>query len=383
MPANSLLHAIVSFAALLREHGFFVSIPDIISSLHAAGEVGVTNRDDFCAALRSAFVKHGEDIALFDHLFNQFWSLETIGIDQDASHRGDEEKGAADDGARETRFAFWAGDVVVSESQEVQAWNERPYCIYSPLETLKRQDLASIPVENDAQLARLIRSIIRPLAHYPRWQKRDASSGVSIDFRKMLRKNLQHGGEAYELPRQKPKLKVKKIAFLCDVSGSMNPYLRSMLSFIKEFQRINLRVDTYVFATRLHRVTELLKNVPFGRAMERIAATAQDWGGGTRIGECLSHFNAIREAGTAEASTLVVIYSDGWDRGDPRELNTQIARLRRRCYKLLWINPLLGGPGYEPTCRGMRTALPYIDFFLPGHNIRSLDRLAKTIHALL
>ncbi|MGC8907428.1 MAG: vWA domain-containing protein [Desulfomonilaceae bacterium] len=383
MPTNSLLHATGAFAALLRDHGFFVSLPDIMSALHAVGGVGVANRQDFCAALRSAFVKRSEEIPLFDYLFNQFWSLETLGVNKDAGHEEDEEKSAADDGVRGTTFALWAGEVGVSESQEVQAWNERPYCLYSPLETLKRQDLASIPVENDAQLARLIRSIIRPLARYPRWQKRDAASGLSIDFRKMLRKNLQHGGEVYELPRQKPKLKVKKIAFLCDVSGSMNPYLRSMLSFIKEFQRINLRVETYVFATRLHRITDLLKNAPFARALERIAATAQDWGGGTRIGECLGHFNALREAGSAENSTLVVIYSDGWDRGDARELNTQMSRLRRRCYKLLWINPLLGGRGYEPTCRGMRTALPYIDFFLPGHNIRSLDRLAKTIHALL
>ncbi len=354
-----------------------------MSALQGAAEVGVTNCDDFCAALKSAFVKHSEDLALFDHLFNHFWSLKTIRSDHGTGHEGDEEKRAADGGAKETTFVLWAGEVGLSESQEVQAWNERPYCLYSPLETLRRQDLASISVENDAQVARLIRSIIRPLAHYPRWQKRDASSGPSIDFRKMLRKNMQHGGEAYELSRQKPKFKVKKIAFLCDVSGSMNPYLRAMLSFIKEFQRINFRVDTYVFATRLHRITELLKNAPFARALENVATVAQDWGGGTRIGQCLGYFNDLREAGHVGSSTLVVIYSDGWDRGDARELSTQMSRLRRRCYKLLWINPLLGGREYEPTCRGMRTALPYIDFFLPGHNIRSLDRLAKTIHALL
>jgi len=383
MTPDNLFSAIFSYASFLRYHGFLVSLPDVITALEAVGLLGVTDRADFCSALKSAFVKHAEDIPLFHHLFEQYWSLENIRVEHERGYREDGDKAIANDNGQGESFGLFTGEGEISEPQELHEWNQRPYCLYSPIEILKHQDLANIPVENDARLARLIRAIIQPVARYPRWKKTRAPSGFSIDFRKMLRINLRYGGEALELPRWQRKLKVKRIAFLCDVSGSMNPYLRSMLCFIKEFQRVNRRVDTYVFATRLHRVTDLLKNTSFSRAIESIGTVARDWGGGTRIGECLSHFNAIREAGASETSSLVVIYSDGWDRGDARELDKQMSRLRRRCHKLLWINPLLGGSGYEPTCRGMKTALPYIDFFLPGHNIRALDRLAKTIHSLL
>lgn len=383
MKPENLFTSILSYINLLRNHGLVISVPEVITALQAIKVISIANRNDFRAVIRSALVKRAEDVSLFDRLFDQFWSLESI---RKVYETGNEEgeKEVIDDGdSPEDALALFRGDVGTSEAQEPYVWNQRPYCLYSPVETLRRQNLADIKVENDAHLARLIQAIIQPLARYPSLKKAKAASGFWIDFRKMLRQNLQYGGEAFELPRLKRKLKVKRIEFLCDVSGSMNPYLRSILSFIKEFQRVNLRVDTYVFATRLHRITDLLRKESFPKAIESIGKLAADWGGGTRIGDCLSHFNAMREAGASGTSSLVVIYSDGWDRGDVRELDKQMSRLRRRSYKLLWINPLLGGSGYEPTCRGMRTALPYIDFFLPGHNIQSLERLAKTIHSLL
>ncbi len=383
MKSDNLYCTILSYAHFLKNHGFVISLPDIITALQAVTEVGVKNRGDFCAVLRSAFVKHAEDVMLFDQLFYQFWSLETIRKEHEQPNKSAFDQAMANDNGAAAALALFAGDTGTSYSQEQHAWNERPYCLYSPIETLRRQDFAGIPVEKDAQLSRLIRAIIQSLVRNPSYKKANTATGFWIDFRKMLRRNLKYGGETFELPRLKRKLKIKRIYFLCDVSGSMDPYLRFMLTFIKEFQRVHFRVDTYVFATRLHRITDLLKKVPFSSAMDSISKLATDWGGGTRIGECLSHFNAMRETKVSDTSSIVVIYSDGWDRGDPRELDKQMARLRRRCYKLMWINPLLGGSGYEPTCRGMKTALPYIDFFLPGHNIRSLDMLAKTIHSLL
>jgi uncharacterized protein len=156
-----------------------------------------------------------------------------------------------------------------------------------------------------------------------------------------------------------------------------------MLRFIKEVQELPTQVETFVFATRLSRITPLLARLPFTRAMVEIGKTVRDWHGGTRIGSCLQQFTSFRGGAMLRSSTVIMIFSDGWDRGDPLVLEREMTKLHLRCYRVIWINPLLGGASYEPTCRGMKTALPHIDSFLPGHNVASIERLAGTLRAIL
>jgi hypothetical protein len=214
-------------------------------------------------------------------------------------------------------------------------------------------------------------------------RKKSVESGMALDFRRLFRKNVRYGGEIFELPRLKPKRRIRRLVFLCDVSGSMNPYLWFMLRFIKAIQQVPTKVETFVFATRLHRITPTLVRLPFSKAMEEVAKTVRDWSGGTRIGSCLQEFTSFRGGGMLGSSTVVLIHSDGWDRGDSSLLRQEMAKIQRRSYRVLWINPLLGAASYEPTCRGMKTALPFVDSFLPGHNVSALERVAGTLRGLL
>jgi len=271
----------------------------------------------------------------------------------------------------------------ISDSQEQDAWNARPHAIYSPHEVLREQDFKEIPLGEDYRMARLIREILVPLLRRVGVRRRPVFSAASLDLRRLLRKNIRYGGEVFELPQFRPKRRIKKLVFLCDVSGSMNPYLRFILRFIKEIQTIPTKVETFVFATRLHRITHLLERLPFPRAMQELGHTVRDWSGGTRIGECLQQFASFQGGGALGSSTVVMIHSDGWDRGDPLLLEGEMAKIHRRSYRVIWINPLMGGPSYEPTCRGMKAALPHVDSFLPGHNLVSLERLAGTLRSIL
>ena len=194
---------------------------------------------------------------------------------------------------------------------------------------------------------------------------------------------MRYGGDILDLPRVRPRRRIRRLVFLCDVSGSMNLYLRFMLRFIKELQDIPAKVETFVFATQLSRITPLLSSLPFEAALEKVGLTVRDWHGGTRIGSCLHQFTSLHGGGMLGSSTVVLIFSDGWDRGDPCLLESEMTKIRLRCYRLIWINPLLGGPMYEPTCRGMRIALPHIDSFLPGHSVAALERLVGTLRSIM
>ncbi len=248
---------------------------------------------------------------------------------------------------------------------------------------LRDQDFKEVPNNLDRRIDHLIKEIVAPLLRRLGARRRAAAVGTNLDFRRLLRKNVQYGGEIFELPRLRQRLRIKRLVFLCDVSGSMNPYLRFMLRFIKEVQELPTRVETFVFATRLSRITPLLARLPFPKAMEAIGKTVRDWHGGTRIGSCLQQFNSFRGGSMLTSSTVILIFSDGWDRGDPLVLEREMRKLHLRSYRIVWINPLLGGASYEPTCRGMSTALPHIDSFLPSHNITSLERLAGTLRGIL
>ena len=258
----------------------------------------------------------------------------------------------------------------------------RHYVLYSPRESLRGMDLTALALENDEKISRLIREIVAPLVRRLGTRGRRSRRGTALDLRRLLRKTVQQGGEILDLPRLKPKPRIKKLVFLFDVSGSMNAYLSFMLRFAAELQSLPTRVEVFVFATRLTGITRLLAIKPFHRALSEIGRTVRDWSGETRIGDCLGEFNATDGGTLVGPSTAVVIHSDGWDRGDISTLAREMERLHRRAYRVLWINPLLGGHAYEPTCRGMKAALEHVDFFLPGHNAAGVERVARTLQKL-
>lgn len=380
IPEASLAAAVIEFGRTLKENGMSVSLSSVMDALKGVRWVGVEDVRDFKIVLKAVFLTRKEESELFDRLFAQFWLGWTDGETPLAiKAAGAETMGQEGDDGTDDLVAAQAG---LSESQETEAWNARPYVVYSLQEVLRDRDFRELPEGDDPRIARMIREILDPFLKRSATQKRPVESGLAVDFRRLLRKSARYGGEILELPRLKPKRRVKKLVFLCDVSGSMNPYLRFMLRFIKEIQRVPTKVETFVFATRLDRITPILVRLPFHRAMVEITRTVKDWSGGTRIGACLKEFTSYGGGGMLSSSTVVLIHSDGWDRGDPDLLERQMTRIQRRAYRVLWINPLLGSPHYEPVCRGMRVALPHVDSFLPGHSVSALERLARTLRSL-
>jgi uncharacterized protein with von Willebrand factor type A (vWA) domain len=189
-------------------------------------------------------------------------------------------------------------------------------------------------------------------------------------------------GEFMDLPRRARRLAPRPIVVLADVSGSMERYARVLVHFAYGLAHGDARVETFLFATRLTRVTRRLRSRRGSGALAGLARDVQDWGGGTRIGEALRAFNRQWARRVMRNGPVVLIVSDGWDRGDPALLARELARLHRSCRRLIWLNPLLGSPAYEPLTRGMRAALGHVDDFLPAHNLESLDGLARHLHTL-
>ncbi|MCH7718131.1 MAG: VWA domain-containing protein, partial [Chloroflexi bacterium] len=207
-------------------------------------------------------------------------------------------------------------------------------------------------------------------------------TSAELDLRRSLRWAVRHGGEVLHLARRRRKIRRLNLVLLCDVSGSMDVYARFLVQFLYGLQTELRGVSTFVFSTRLFEVTPMLRARTFDEALARVGRHVDGWSGGTRIGACLAEFNRRHAKGRLGPRTVVVIISDGWDRGDIEQLAREMRMLKRRCYRLLWLNPLLGNADYQPVAQGMVAALPHVDQFLPVHNLESLARVGRTLISL-
>jgi hypothetical protein len=196
----------------------------------------------------------------------------------------------------------------------------------------------------------------------------------------MFRRNLATGGQLVDWVWRRHIRRPRPLVVICDISGSMERHSRLLLRFVQALGASSaVRTESFVFGTRLTRVTRLLRDRDRDRALARVAETVSDWAGGTRIGESFREFNLRWARRSLRSSGVVIVVSDGWDRGDPGLVASETARLRRNCHRLIWLNPLAGTPGYQPLAAGMRAAYPYIDDFLPAGTIASLERLGEIL----
>jgi uncharacterized protein len=206
--------------------------------------------------------------------------------------------------------------------------------------------------------------------------------GARIDLRRAIAGSLRTGGDVVTLPRQRRRLRPRPLVLLCDVSGSMERYSRMLLHFAHAVTQRDQRVETFVFATRLTRVTKDLRNAGVDEALAAVSASVTDWSGGTRIGAVVREFHQRWGRRVLHGGPVALLISDGWDRGDPVELAAQIARLQRSCHRLVWLNPLIGTAGYVPLTRGLQAALPFVDDFLPVRTLTNLAQLALHLNGL-
>ena len=362
---------VVLFGRALRDHGVAVTPAEVVTAATAWEVIDQNDRDEVFLSLRSVFASRAEDFAIFKELFDRFWAG---AVEQEALSRTSLQMRP---GAPRHGLGFflenWASSVAKEEGGE-------PLKVpgASEIEANAEKDFGAFGKEDLDEVARLARRMVRRLARSPsrRWRPihHGPRRGTRINLRRSLRQSLKTGGEIVELSYKERKPKRTKLVVICDVSGSMDIYSRLLLQFIYGLQNSFARVESFVFATSLSRITGYLKNKTYERALERLSSKVHGWSGGTRIGESLAGFNAewLRRI---DKRTVVIILSDGWDTGEPRQLATALSQLQQRAGRLIWLNPLLGSSSYEPLTRGMQAALLHIDVFAPAHDLASLRAL--------
>ena len=247
---------------------------------------------------------------------------------------------------------------------------------YSASEVLRKKDFAEMTGEELIAVKQLMAALVWQLGER-RTRRKRPGQGQFIDLRRTVRQNLRYGGEILTWAKREFKYKPRPLVIIADVSGSMERYARLLLHFIYSLTAgWHQPVESFVFSTRLTRITRELQNKNIDQALRQVSQAVNDWSGGTRIGDVLKDFNFHWGRRVLGRGAVVLLISDGWDRGDIDLLDEEMARLRRTCHRLVWLNPLLGSDEYEPLTRGMQAALPHIDDFMPVHNLASLEDLA-------
>jgi uncharacterized protein with von Willebrand factor type A (vWA) domain len=253
---------------------------------------------------------------------------------------------------------------------------------YSDRELLRHKDFAEMSAEETEAVKHMISHLLWKESERRTRRKRPGKGHV-IDLRRTLRRSLRAGGEIFRWSFREPKWKPRPLVVIADISGSMERYTRLLLHFIYGMKSaLRQPVEAFVFSTRLTRITRPLQTRDLDLALKQVGLLVHDWAGGTRIGESLKTFNFDWGRRVLGRGAVVLVISDGWDRGDVDLLKREMARLKRNCHRLIWLNPLLGAPDYEPLTRGIQAALPHIHDFLPVHNLASLEDLAQRLSEL-
>jgi uncharacterized protein with von Willebrand factor type A (vWA) domain len=244
---------------------------------------------------------------------------------------------------------------------------------------LREKSFADLTHDEQDRVAALIRRLAVRVPSERTRRMRPSPKGAVFDVRRTLRRSLRTQGEPFDRAWRARGTRRRPLVLLLDVSGSMAPYSRALMQFAFAAMAAGRRVEVFVFGTRLTRVTRTLRTRDPDRALREIGRLVQDWEGGTRIGESVKSLLDGWSQRAALRGAVVVLCSDGLERGDPELLRAQMARLRRLAHRLVWVNPLKGSPRYEPLARGMAAALPSVDVFLSGHNLERFEELARVL----
>jgi uncharacterized protein len=364
---------IIDFCRVLREREMLVTPSEVIDAMRTADAVDLSDRLEFKTALRSVLTARPEDIPLHDATFDEFWRSR---IPERVEERGEEGLASEDPEAQGEELPqpqMAEGDE--ADADEDEEGLDMP--LYSPVEVLASRDFSTFVPDEMQEIARAIMIVARKLATRESRRYRSTQRGHAIDLRRTMRRNIKYGGTVVELAKKKRKIRKPKIVLICDVSRSMDTYSKFLLQFIYALQNTLGRVESFVFSTRLTRVTEYFRSSDIYTALERIAREVPDWSGGTRIGESLRVFNSDWALRTVNKHTIVLIMSDGLDTGDASVLEHEMEQIQRRAARVIWLNPLLGNEDYRPLARGMSAALPHVNLFASAHNLASLQALGK------
>lgn len=374
---RSLLAHMIRFSRELSAAGMPVDPANMIDLCHCFSYIDISRKREFHAAARANLVSSHTDYPRFDRVFEAFWQ-QTVG---QAVEQTDNDDATDDDAvrkrARQQKFRADNLDEDPAASEQQSSRLE-----YSPDEILAKRDLGSLNAEELRRARRIMAKLLAVIANTRSRRRAPAHRGRDLNFRRMLRRTALDGQDMCKLLYRRRRIRKTKLILLCDVSGSMERYSRFLIQFICALQHELPDVEVAVFSTRLTVITPLLASQGTEETLRSFSDRVPDWAGGTDIGQCISDFNRHYAAQMLRSRTIVVVLSDGWDRGDAELMRTAIKGLRRNAQKLIWLNPLLGSESYQPLCRGIQTALPYLDYFLPAHNLESLGKLVELLREI-
>ena len=375
---GQLLHNLLLFGRACRALGMDITPNRMLEVAHALEYIDLGTRDDFYNTLRLFMTHDPRDYPLFDEVFNLFWRRPTEGwtsleLSEAEANRlrkkvqtpptGEKATGNGDD-----RTGLDPGQTSVLAT-------------YSTQKSLRQKDFAEMTPEELAQAQQVLVRI--PVSLGLRTTRRYKSGkGQQLDLRRALRQSLRNQGEMIALPTRLQKVKARPIVLICDISGSMERYTRILLHFTHTLTQGMTHVESFVFGTRLTRITHPIRHKSIDQALNEVGTSVTEWGGGTMTGAALHTFNYRWSRRVLGQGAVVLLITDGWDRGDIDLLSKEAARLHRSCYRLIWLNPLFDLPDYEPLTQGAQALLPHVDDFLPVRNLANLEVIIRALQSL-
>jgi hypothetical protein len=363
---DAIVGHVVTFGRVLREVGIEVGPGRVADALNALAAVDLARQEDVYFALRQTLVSRQDELELFDRAFHA-WFLRAPVLPPARQLQVQQVQRSVD-----TLTDSSAGGEQEADGEPVELGA-------SAHELLRDKDFGEMTPDEFRRVRRLMQEIARRRPRrFSRRHERDPR-GDLLDMRRLIRRSLRTGGDPVERAYRSRKEVPRRLVLLCDVSGSMDAYARALVLFLHAVVGSGRGVEAFAFGTRLSRLTQDLGTRDPEAALARCTAAVVDWGSGTRIGASLKHFNDTWGKRALSRGAIVVIVSDGWEREDPELVGREMAKLARAAYAVVWVNPLKGNPEYQPLAGGMRAALPYVDRFLAGHNLRSLEELARVL----
>ncbi|MFY0622575.1 MAG: VWA domain-containing protein [Pelagimonas sp.] len=391
LPDNPrLAQNIIHFARALRRAGLPVGPGRVIDAVRAVEAAGFSDRMDFYWTLHACFVNRPEHRIIYAQIFRLYWRdpryLEHMMSMMLPSIRGVQEEKAAQAGEKRAAQALLGDhlpEVPQEEEQDSTQIEVDASLTISAEERLRTLDFEQMSTEEMTQAKRMIARLTLPVKPIESRRSQAAVQGKRIDHRRTLRAAMRRGGELRDIARAKPRLRWPNLVVLCDISGSMSQYSRMVLHFLHAVANEKgagwAKVHAFTFGTRLTNITRHLATRDVDAALKSAGSEAQDWEGGTRIGDCLHAFNRDWSRRVMGQGAVVLLITDGLERGAPEDLNKEMERLHLSSRRLIWLNPLLRWDGFAPKATGIRTMLPHVDSFRAGHSIHSLEALAEAI----
>ncbi len=365
---------IILLCRFLRKKGFPLSATEEADALTAISQLPIHQESYFKQALKAILTKNRYQFEKFDEYYSEFWKQLSKAADSKTKEETIQSNATSEAQKQQARFESLKDWLNLNPSEE-----QMEIASFSDLEVLTKKDFADLSEDEMRLMMRLLKRLAKKIAHRKSRLRKSSKRLKKLDLKRTIRLNLRKGGDIQRLVYSEKKDKKLKLVLLCDVSKSMELYSRFFVHLIYAFQNAYDRIETFVFSTALHRVSDILDNQEFGKAFDTISDRVPHWSGGTTIGSCLQDFDREYGHGMLDKKTIVLILSDGWDTGDPETIKSAMKSIYKKSRRVIWLNPLAGNPNFSPEAMGMKSALPYVDVLASAHNLESLKTALQAV----